>query len=306
MEQLTCPQCGLIASSGNKSKNWSPSQKAFKSVVVKTVNVHHNCCRQCSPSYYIAPATREHEQPPSWRHEHERETQREREHEHGGPPTTANGGQPPVLPPPPPGYPRPAQPPPPTTTTGSFFSRRPPTLYAEVVTVEVFEDALRNLRAALPVRFWEKFHANTTWFGGVERTRSLIADLKQWSGYTSKASPLKFMSYFGAVPAHSGIPESDAWAWDRTGQAYFDPGNEIYCYVLDKVWPGCLPGFDNMSTKGDVPEAFLGFCWFMGHPDNMQSHLYRSQLRICDDFGKVIAWVYDHWDLSTVIENTFL
>jgi hypothetical protein len=64
------------------------------------------------------------------------------------------------------------------------------------------------------------------------------------------ASALKFMSYFGAVKAHSGIPGSEAW--DSTGQRYFDPSNEVYSYILDKVWPGCLPGMTNRGSLGDL------------------------------------------------------
>ena len=32
---------------------FSKSQRAFKTVVLETINVHHNCCNQCSPDYYI-------------------------------------------------------------------------------------------------------------------------------------------------------------------------------------------------------------------------------------------------------------
>ena len=173
----------------------------------------------------------------------------------------------------------------------------PITRYAEVVTDSCFNEALRRIRLALPVGFWVRFHGNTGWYGQEERNRSLIKRLKQmWPDYNTGAGAMKFMSYFGAVKAHSGIPGSLIQAWDSTQQAYFDPGNEVYSYILDKVWPGCLPGMTNRGTLGDVLEAFLGFGWFMGHPDNMQSHLCRYQLQVYDDLHKVIAWLYDHWE----------
>ena len=102
------------------------------------------------------------------------------------------------------------------------------------------------------------------------------------------------MSYFGTVRAHSGILGSRVW--DGTGQAYFDPTNAVYSYVLAIVWPGSLPAISNVATIGDVLEAFLGFGWFMDHPHNIHKKRYGSQAKICDGLGKVISWVDDHWD----------
>ena len=45
---------------------------------------------------------------------------------------------------------------------------------------------------------------------------------------------LKLMSKFGAVKAHQGVPWSKAY--DSSGQAYFDPGNMTYAYVLMQLW----------------------------------------------------------------------
>lgn len=106
----------------------------------------------------------------------------------------------------------------------------PITRYAGVVTEVGFNEALRRIRAALPIGFWVRFHDNVAWYGQEVRTRSLIIRLKQmWPDYNTGAGALKFMSYFGAVKAHSGIPRSAAW--DSTGQAYFDPRNKIYTYI---------------------------------------------------------------------------
>ena len=111
----------------------------------------------------------------------------------------------------------------------------------------------------------------------------------------TKASGLKYMSYFGAVMAHAG--HSHASAYDRSGQAYVDPTNKVYAYVLDKVWPTSLreSGISNPGKKGDLLESFLGLGWFMGHPDNPQSGRYHFQLAVCYAVHKVIAYTYDNW-----------
>ena len=103
------------------------------------------------------------------------------------------------------------------------------------------------------------------------------------------------MSYFGAVKAHRQVPWSRVY--DSTGEAYHDPGNAFYAYVLRHVWPGCLPGMTSVSTLGDVMEAFLAFGWFMGHPENLQrSHPANMQaLQVYESLHKVLAFVYYHW-----------
>jgi hypothetical protein len=162
LAMFECPQCGVTRS----GKNWSPSQKAYRSVVVKTINVHHNCCKQCSPAYYIAL----------------------------GSTTTAAGSARDCPPPPPPTNqqppttgkrPPPSHPPPtsakgyPITTTNYQIDR-----YAEVVEVAGFNEALRRMRAALPVGFWKTFHDNVGWYGQLERSRLFIIRVKKlWPGY---------------------------------------------------------------------------------------------------------------------------
>ena len=100
------------------------------------------------------------------------------------------------------------------------------------------------------------------------------------------------MSYFGAVKAHSGI---QSFKFDSTGQAYHDPGNKFYKYILRKVWPGCLPGMSNAANMGDVMEAFLGFGWFMEHSDNIQAQSCRGRLQVYENLHKVMAYVFVHW-----------
>jgi hypothetical protein len=172
---------------------------------------------------------------------------------------------------------------------------QPKPVYAEVVTLERFNKALKRTRDAIPVGFWQKFHDNMTSHSQKERTCVLIRCIKRaWPQYDTGASPLKTFSYFGAVKAHAGIP--GAKIYDSGGQLYADPGNWVYKQVLRKVWPGCLPEMGNEKTLGDVMEAFLGFCWFMSHPDNTQRHTCHWQLQISNDLHEVIAYVSDHWD----------
>ena len=163
------------------------------------------------------------------------------------------------CPPPPPSYPPPnktgrptsardcSPPPPPYAPPNNPIMPR----YAEAVTVAGLREALRRLRGALPVQFWECFRANVGWYGQEARARSLITYLKQiWPDWNTGAGALKFMSGFGAIKAHSGI--RDSASWDRSGQHYFDPGNQVYSYILAKTWPGCLPGVTNQKTLGDL------------------------------------------------------
>lgn len=168
-------------------------------------------------------------------------------------------------------------------------------VYAEVVTFGCFLEALDRVRGKIPPRFWKKFHENLTWYAQADRNRKLVTCIKQtWPEYRTQARGLKFFSYFGAVKAHPGIPDSKMY--DRSGQMYADLGNQLYTDVLFQVWPGCLPGMSNKEKLGDVLEAFLGFCWFMSHPDNTQSHLCHRQLQIADDLHKVMAYLSDHRD----------
>ena len=52
---LTCPKCKRRGPSGvnNNRSIFSPSQRTFKRVVVHTVNVRQNCCKVCSPWYFV-------------------------------------------------------------------------------------------------------------------------------------------------------------------------------------------------------------------------------------------------------------
>ena len=52
---LTCPKCKQQGPSGfnNNRSIFSPSQRTFKRVTLNTVNVRQNCCKVCSPWYFL-------------------------------------------------------------------------------------------------------------------------------------------------------------------------------------------------------------------------------------------------------------
>ena len=102
------------------------------------------------------------------------------------------------------------------------------------------------------------------------------------------------MSYFGEVKAHEDI---DCFrVYDSTGQAYYDLGNEVYEWVLTKVWPGSLPGM-NREKRSDVVEALLGMFWFMDHPQRyLNTRSFHWPLYVHQALDKVIRYIDDHWD----------
>ena len=168
-------------------------------------------------------------------------------------------------------------------------------VYAEVVTFNCFVEARDRLRLAIPTSFWGKFHENLHWYAQEKRNLELVECIKQtWPEYRTKAKGLKTLSYFGAVKAHRGIPNSKIY--DSSGQMYADLGNQLYFDVLNQVWPGWRSNkgtawMSNQATVGDLVEAFLGFCWFMSHPDNTESHRCAWQIQIANDLHKVIAYL---------------
>ena len=64
-----------------------------------------------------------------------------------------------------------------------------------------------------------------------------------------------------------------------------------------KVWPGTFSesGISNEEKVGDVVEAFLGFRWFLEHPDNVAISSNDKPLEWLNALDKVIAHAYDHW-----------
>ena len=109
------------------------------------------------------------------------------------------------------------------------------------------------------------------------------------------------MIKFGAVKAHRNVPMSKAY--DKSGQAYFDPGNETYAFVLMQLWDKnalLSRHITRQDTAGDVVEALLGFGWFLYHPENVWSSRNMARQTQCysliQALHKVIAYTHDHWD----------
>ena len=88
-----------------------------------------------------------------------------------------------------------------------------------------------------------------------------------------------------------------------SGQAYFDPMNKTYAYVLKRVWEGkalVSRGITNTETMGDAVEALLGCAWFLYPPDHIYSQRNRDEAELFYEMiqalHEVIDYTYDHWD----------
>ena len=117
------------------------------------------------------------------------------------------------------------------------------------------------------------------------------------------------LSHFGAVRADRNVPNTVRAIYDCSGQAWFDPQNATYAFVLEKML-----GRDNMEemnisnveTLGDMLEAFFGLCYFMQHPENQCARLCcRSQLESWDHLDAVVWYVYHHWDKRDMLFKSF-
>ena len=72
----------------------------------------------------------------------------------------------------------------------------------------------------------------------------------------------KYLSHRGALPTL--LPTDPVmWTDEKTGQAYFDPGNWVYKQSVKYACPEFLEatGMSNAETIGDVLEALLGSCF---------------------------------------------
>ena len=105
---------------------------------------------------------------------------------------------------------------------------------------------------------------------------------------------VKFFSHFGAIPAHKGTKRKQIHMWGRSGQMYFDPGNEAYAHVIKKVWNPDW-NLSNIERIGDVVERFLGLCFFMLHPDNPRACKYVLQACILQHVQNILSYTYDNW-----------
>ena len=107
----------------------------------------------------------------------------------------------------------------------------------------------------------------------------------------------------GAVKAHEDICQFGVY--DSSLQAYYDPGNEVYSWVLANVWPEALP-FMSPEKRGDVVEALLGMCWFMSHPERyLKTPAFHWALYVHAALDLVIRYIDDNWDVRhTLVVDT--
>ena len=165
---------------------------------------------------------------------------------------------------------------------------------APEVTGEEFMKSKSWLVGYIPVSFWDTFHSLTV----EQHTNPAVLQFvrrgmqEAFPEYKDlRPSPLKFISYFGAVRMRPSVPSSLlAFVDESTNQGWFDPSNAAYCYALDSLWPGLLKSSDisNLGTKGDVAECFLGFGWLSALNGCATDRL----LEVCTHLDVVICYLF--------------
>ena len=115
-------------------------------------------------------------------------------------------------------------------------------------------------------------------------------------GWSAQPGPMKWLSYHGAVRVRKSdlayLAPNDLFI-DPEQLGYFDAGNEVYSYLLDTLWPGCLRTLSNRSTKGDVMEAMLGYAYLKRHISN--ARWSDRQKWIIADLDCVCWYTFTHW-----------
>ena len=153
----------------------------------------------------------------------------------------------------------------------------------------------------MPSNCWGLFHERVCLYSHTEFVENLMrALITHWPDAQTSQGPLKVMIKFGAAKAHQYVGCYHR-AYGISGQAYFDPMNKTYAYVLKRVWEGkalVSRGITNTETMGDVVEALLGFAWFLYHPENIYAERNRMEAELCyemiEALHEVIAYTYDH------------
>ena len=76
---------------------------------------------------------------------------------------------------------------------------------------------------------------------------------------------MKHASYLGAIRVPNDFPDDLISFIDKkSGDRFMEPGNWIYCYVFNRVWPN-VTFVSNPVTVGDLIEAMLGLAWSKKH-----------------------------------------
>ena len=317
---------------------FSPSQKAFKKVVLITINVNMNCCKACSTSYWLPDDVPPQSAAESSAGSTPQSTQSAASTDPYGSTTatTQSAGSADPY-----GSAHAAWSSAQSTGSGSAHAARSSTKssagsansevgaaggarggapyfwpaagifevvrYVPQVTETEFVGALRLLRRWWPAECWDLFHKNVCHTSMFEHNRLMLGSMAMHWQCSSGASALKLMSYFGAIKAHQGIRACHVFAYDRRGLGFFDAGNACYTWVVMKVWPLAFSesGISNEEKVGDVVEAFLGFRWFFEHPDNVAISSNDKPLKIINALDQVIAYVYDNWDQRESLDWRF-
>ena len=119
-------------------------------------------------------------------------------------------------------------------------------------TQKAYTDALRQ---HLPRWFIKLWPDSFSW--GTERLEVLR---KQHN--SKHATPLKLLSYYGAIDVPDWIPPRCAsYYCGITKSFYMDPGNHVYANVFRLLWPDEAAGH-NDEYLGDVIESMLAWRWW--------------------------------------------
>jgi hypothetical protein len=105
--------------------------------------------------------------------------------------------------------------------------------------------------------------------------------------------PLNFLSHFVAVRTH--LVET-AYVCPHTDVPYCDLQNATYALLLDMLWPEACYSMElsNEETKGDVIEAFLGWCFF--NREHCTATAFARAHDVCRDLETMAVYVYQNYD----------
>ena len=146
------------------------------------------------------------------------------------------------------------------------------------------------------MRFYERLSTNTD--RGKAFDQWLRASFPQ---VESARGVLKVLSHFGAVRADRNVPENMWAVYDVSEIPYFDPSNETYVYIMQKLWglDRLLMVHYNLSSKekiADIMEAFLGICYVMQHPSSSKRQSCEFHIESWKHLDAVIRYVWRNWN----------
>ena len=109
--------------------------------------------------------------------------------------------------------------------------------------------------------FWQRVHSEFCNINLLHRAEMVA--INRSLGLSDEKNFLKHASYLGAIRVPNDFPDDLILFIDKkSGDRFIEPGNWIYCYVFNRVWPN-VTFVSNPVTVGDLLEAILGLAWVM-------------------------------------------